>query len=291
MLLPNMKQILNNKTFRLWRRSVREGILQMWRNKFLSITTIGLGVVILFLLNFVFGVSFFADYSLKNLESRADFLVPLELKYDPFEYKSLQNELGQFSLVTSFRKAETFGEYAIEPRLHIKFNDLQEVPAVFKVLKKKRYEAVVADWDTEGEREFLIVVEKLLTGRTILEKITLVMGSIFLVGGVLLAINAFQIILFSRKREIFVARLVGADPWFIVLPFIIEGLLLGFMAFFLGAVVFTVALKQVTVLPAGEIFEYLLSNIWMREFWLSGAVGGLGAWIAARKYLFGRLEK
>ena len=61
----------------IW-RSAREGTVQLIRNKFLSSTTVLLGALILFLLNFVFALHFFTDYSLKSLEERADFRVPLE---------------------------------------------------------------------------------------------------------------------------------------------------------------------------------------------------------------------
>jgi len=56
-------------------RSIREGTLQLWRHRFLSLTTIFLGVLILLLLNFVFAVQYYTQASLDNLQARADFTV------------------------------------------------------------------------------------------------------------------------------------------------------------------------------------------------------------------------
>ena len=70
--------LMGNQTRALLQRSLREGSIQLWRNKFLSGTTIFLGALILFLLNFVFSIQYFADMSLQNLEARADFSILLQ---------------------------------------------------------------------------------------------------------------------------------------------------------------------------------------------------------------------
>ncbi len=273
-----------------WRRSFREGSIQLWRHRFLSLTTIGLGTLILVLLNFVFATQFFADMSLQSLESRADFSIPLREPYDAFEFDALKNSLKEFDVQTEVFSAEEFSDFRVPPRIHVKFLDIQQVEDVLEVFKNPRYIEVVGNWDGTAEREFVTVVGNLLKLRKNVETASRILVILFLSGGVLLAMNAFRIAIFARRDEVYVARLVGADPSFISGPFIIEGILLGLLSALFSIVIFIFALKQVPVLPSGQIFLHLWNNVFALELLLSAVVGGVGAWLSVRRYLRGRLE-
>ncbi len=271
-------------------RSFREGSVQVWRNKFLSGTTILLGGLILFLLNFVFSIRFFADYSLQNLEKRADFSLELRADYDAFEFDALKNELGMYEVETEVLPAQTIDNFQLPPRLHVQFLNLREVNDVFEILKKARYDSVVGTWDGEGERDFVNVIDNLLRIRDGVEKAGFWLVILFLAGGILLMVNTFRIVIFSRKNEVFIARFVGAETKFIAGPFLMEGLLLGISSSIIAIVVFTFVLRQIDILPTGEIFLYLWNKVFSLEILVSGIVGMLGAWIAVRKYLSGKFN-
>jgi cell division transport system permease protein len=278
------------KIFAWWRRSFREGSVQLWRHKFLSLTTIGLGALILVLLNFVFATQFFADHSIQSLESRADFSIPLREPYDAFEFDALKNSLKPFDIETEVLQAEEFSEFRVPTRVHVKFLDIQQVNDVLEIFKNPRYVEVVGNWDGKAEREFVTVVGNLLKLRKNVEVTSQVLVLLFLFGGILLVINTFQIAVFSRKDEVFIARLVGANPAFITGPFIIEGILLGLLSALFAIILFVLILKQIPVLPIGQIFLYLWNNVFALELLASAAVGGIGAWWSIRRYLRGKLE-
>ncbi len=271
-------------------RSFREGSIQVWRNKFLSGTTMLLGALILFLLNFVFSIQFFADYSLQNLEQRADFSLELRADYDAFEFDALKNELGMYDIESEVLEAEVVENFQLPPRLHVRFGDLREVNDVFEILKKGRYDSVIGAWDGEGERDFVNIIDNLLRVRDGVERAGFWLVILFLAGGVLLMVNTFRIVIFSRKNEVFISRFVGAETKFIVGPFLVEGLLLGVASSVIAIAVFTFVLRQVDILPAGEIFIYLWNNVFSLEILVSGLVGMTGAWIAIRKYLSGKFS-
>ena len=278
------------KIFVWWRRSFREGSIQLWRHKFLSLTTIGLGTLILVLLNFVFATQFFADHSIQSLESRADFSIPLREPYDAFEFDALKNSLKEFDIETEVLSAENLSEFRVPTRVHVKFLDIQQASDVLEVFKNPRYIEVVGNWDGTAEREFVSVVEKLLKLRKNVEMISRVLVFLFLIGGILLVINTFQIAIFSRRDEIFIGRLVGAKPAFITGPFIIEGILLGLLSALFSIILFVFILRQLPVLPTGQIFLHLWNNIFAIELLIAAAVGGIGAWWSIRRYLRGRLD-
>ncbi len=280
--MKNIKKILL--------RSLREGIIQLWRNKFLSLTTILLGALILFLINFVFAVQFFADHSLQQLESRADFNVSLREDHDVFLLEALENELAEFNLSVNVYPAQKHDDFEVPERLHLKFGNLEQIREIFEVLKKTRYDAVVDTWDIESEREFVNLTEKLIMLRNAVEKASFWLSLIFIVGGILLVINTFRLVLFSRKDEIFIARFIGADFKFITGPYLVEGLLMGILSSFIAIFTFIFVLRKVEVLPGGEIFLHLWNNIFSNEILISATIGALGAWISVKRYLMGRFE-
>ncbi len=68
---------------------------------------------------------------------------------------------------------------------------------------------------------------------------------VLLFGAVLLILNAIQLAVLSRRREIEVMKLVGATNWFIRLPFMIEGMLQGVAGALVAAVLIYVFRVQI----------------------------------------------
>ncbi len=272
-------------------RSLKEGSVGIWRNAFLSLTTVLLGALILFLLNFIFAIKFFTDYSLKNLESRADFTVPLREEVEVFALDGLKNKLNNtYDVTIDIWKGANFSTFSVPARLHIKFNDITQVEAVLETLQKLTYDEVIGDWDPKGERDFVNLVGKLMEIRSGTETVTLWLLVLFISGGILLAFNTFRMMIFARREEIFIARLVGATSKFIAGPFLIEGFFLGLLSAIIAIFSFIFILQKITVIPAGDIFLYLWENIFSYEILSAGFIGSLGAWIAIKKYLYQRLS-
>ncbi len=193
------------KTKKLFLRSISEGVTQLWRNKFLSMMTIGLGALILILLNLVFSVQFFAEKSLQDIESRADFSIALRENFDVFEFDALQNDLKKFQVTTRVLDSHDFNDFVLPDRLYLQFHDISQVAEILKTIKNPRYSEIIAAWDTEGERDFVNITSKLLSLRENVEKAALVLIILFVIGGILLVINTFRLVIFSRKNEIFIS--------------------------------------------------------------------------------------
>ncbi|HET8814964.1 MAG TPA: permease-like cell division protein FtsX [Solirubrobacterales bacterium] len=91
--------------------------------------------------------------------------------------------------------------------------------------------------------------------RVVLTVITalLVLASVMLVG------NTIRLSIYTRRREVEVMRLVGATRWFIRWPFMIEGVIVGFVGAALAILVLWIG-KVTIVDPLGDTFPFLAAQ-------------------------------
>ena len=95
--------------------------------------------------------------------------------------------------------------------------------------------------------------EKLLSATRVVKITAAVLSVLLVIASILLVANTIRLSLFSRRREVEVMRLVGATNWFIRWPFVIEGVILGFMGGVLALLLLLVA-KVALVDPLAEDF-------------------------------------
>ena len=110
--------------------------------------------------------------------------------------------------------------------------------------------------------------------------------SLFLIG------NTIKLTVFSRKREISIMKYVGATDWFIRWPFVIEGIMIGFIGSMISSTILYYAYKAVFAKTAQAMLmlqlispDYVLGNL-LWKFVLSGIIiGAFGSIMAIRKFL------
>jgi len=106
--------------------------------------------------------------------------------------------------------------------------------------------------------------------------------------------NAIRITVFARRREINIMKFVGATDWFIRLPFMIEGIIIGVVGALISILIVSGAynyflsttgnLIQKTV----ELFDVAAITKVLIYFLAGGgiALGALGSTLSLRKYLY-----
>jgi cell division transport system permease protein len=98
--------------------------------------------------------------------------------------------------------------------------------------------------------------EKILQATGLVKWLTAGLAALFIGASVALVANTIRLSIFARRREVEVMKLVGATNWFIRWPFVIEGIVVGFMGGVLAALLLLIA-KETIVDPFSDRFALL----------------------------------
>ena len=119
----------------------------------------------------------------------------------------------------------------------------EDVPAIGEELQNARLVGVdKINWGKKESRDVLRVAR-------VIEAFFLAAVVVLLIASTLLIANTIRLSIFSRRREIEVMKLVGATNWFVRGPFMLEGLICGFVG----------SIAAIMLLVLGR--EFVLSRI------------------------------
>ncbi|MBC7288511.1 MAG: FtsX-like permease family protein, partial [Armatimonadetes bacterium] len=116
--------------------------------------------------------------------------------------------------------------------------------------------------------------------------------AILAAASLLIITTTIRITIYARRREIRIMQLVGATHWFIRLPFLLEGLLYGFVGGIFGGTVLLGGYTWVQV-QVETSFPFIQLVFGPRQLALIGGIivatgvifGLVGSLIATREYL------
>jgi cell division transport system permease protein len=146
------------------------------------------------------------------------------------------------------------------------------LPDRFSVIPRDpdKVEAIVnrlAPRDAEGHRKPQLAAidevrnredetKKILSATGLVKLLTAGLAALLVFASVALIANTIRLSIFARRREVEVMKLVGATNWFIRWPFVIEGVIVGFMAGVLAILLLWIA-KETFVDPLADRFALL----------------------------------
>ena len=134
-------------------------------------------------------------------------------------------------------------------------------------------------------------IEQLADLSSVLNMIGVVLAIIQGASAVVLISNTIRMAIYARREEIGIMKLVGASNWFIRVPFVLEGMLQGFVgALFAVAMVFFARTRLESIDDTIGLFDFRVADAffwkWTVLFLLFGALAGfLGSALGLRRYL------
>lgn len=294
-------------------RGIKSGIKNFFRNGWLSVATISIIVLTLFLINLVFLITVIANETLEDVQEKID--VSLYLKSDANDREinavidtiKRMPEVKEVKYISKDEALDVFKEKhkedeiilksieelgnPLQPSLSVKMENPQAYQRVFDDLKASELRVVISDIDYYSEKK--PIVERLSNIINRLRQVGLIVILLFSAIAVLVTFNSIRLTMYNYRREVEIMKLVGANRWFIRFPFIIEGMMYGFFSAWISIILFyplvyfsAPYLGQVA--SSVDIVNYLNTHaikiivIQLSSGILLGAVSSL---IAIRKYL------
>jgi cell division transport system permease protein len=98
--------------------------------------------------------------------------------------------------------------------------------------------------------------DKILSATGLVKALAAGLAALLVFASIALIANTIRLSIFARRREVEVMKLVGATNWFIRWPFVIEGVIVGFLGGLLAVLLLAIA-KQTFIDPLSQEFELL----------------------------------
>ncbi len=300
------------------KRVLKAGFVGFLRNGFVSLASILMMVVTLFVVGSLLFLGGILDASLTELKKKVDVNVYFVTSAGEGEILALKSslealpEVAEVSYTTREEALAAFKERHKSDQLTIQaLEELGENPLgaslAVRAKETEQYEAIAKflGGDTALSKESLSIIDKVnyFQNKTAIDKLTDIVGAserigivltvILIFASALITLNTIRLAIYTAKDEIAVMKLVGASNMYIRGPFIFAGILYGLLAALATLVLFyplTLSLGPATQSFFGSIniFDYYLENF-VRIFLiilLSGVLlGGASSFLAVHRYL------
>ena len=297
----------------LLEKSLHLALSNMWRNKILSIATIFVVGIIIFIFNIILAVNFIAQDALQDLNKKVDLTIYLQESTSYEQTQQLATEISQLPGVEkidyqskdqALEKLKSshpdlsfaFEKYKLGNPLPASLNITTKEPQyhqeIAELLKQDKYRIFLSDVIQNGDPEnnaILSSVSKNLASLTdFTHQLIFWLIMTFVIGGALIILNAIQITIFNRKKEISIMKLVGASNGFIKSPFIIESVIYGVLALTISFIMLVILSTNLSIQDS-SLFQYYstlnFSIIFFCELLVTITISVLSSMIAIHEYM------
>lgn len=287
----------------------KEGIIGLWRNRTMALASIGTIVLCLIILGVSYGIGSNIDYIIAQIESKFGITAYLKDGLSEKDMLSLKNQVEKMSEVDSViyiskeEALKSFSEDNDDENLFAMFKEDNPLPASLEITTKdiKDQPAVIKKLEglkEQGIDETVYFQNETATFINIRNTINYICYGILIclvVVGLMLMSNTIKLTVFIRKREINIMKYVGATDYFIQVPFLIEGVLIGLIGSLISILTVTLAydwvrdnaakvsgvLGEIALLPTESIMSVLLPMF----LGLGIGIGLIGSLVAIHRHL------
>lgn len=296
-----------------FKRITKSGIVNFWRNGWVSAATVLVMVLTLFVVGSLVLGNVIMTSVLGSLEEKVDITVYFKLdapeseifavrdslqglgEVKDVEYVSREEALELFrnrhstnALIT--QSLDELGDNPLGASLNVRATDPSRYAVISSFLEANTFSGIL---DKVNYRQNQVVIDRLAsilgTARTIGIAITLMLGLVAFV----VAFNTIRMAIYMSREEIKIMKLVGASNWYTRGPFLVEGFLHGFFASLIATLIFFPATywlgpKAERFFGGPDLFLYFSSHFFqffLVLFLFGILLGVVSSSIAIRRYL------
>lgn len=246
-----------------------------------------------------------ATQAIDDLGEKVDLILYLQPDADTLLITQLTEELKAFpeTITVSYTSREEalesllekysdqidpFSEYNLEnplpSSLQIITEDPEDHETIMAYLEQSTYKTLLLDIESNQDNQQ--IVNNLIQVTQFSEKILMGIIITFLIGSGLIITNAIHMTIFSRKKEIQIMRLVGANLNFIRSPFLIEGGFYGAMAVIISLALLIGFMQNLDLTQLSYLtVDIKYGRLFLFEIISGVAVGMTSSWMATHYYL------
>lgn len=285
---------------------IKQGISGIMSNWLMSLASVSIVIASLAVLGIFIILGLNLTSVSANIEEQCKINVFVPHDATTAEFKAVGERLAELDNVKGvkyYTKEERYNDYKED-----RYKDDADAIAAFESDNPLRDSCVLtlddpenaqsvieAAQKVEGVEEVknsLDLINKIVSVTNMVRTVTIWIVVILLVIAIFIISNTIKIGLFSRRKEINIMKFVGATNWFIRWPFIVEGMILGFIGSLFSATIVLIAYEAfypglvefcgpIGIVSLAEVYNYI---VW----WFMGIgvlIGMIGSYTSIRKYL------
>ena len=185
---------------------------------------------------------------------------------------------------------EELGKNPLLASLNITAWEASQYAAISSFLDTASFKDMIAKIDYNQKKS---TIEKLFSITSAINKIGIVSSAVLAFIVILITFNTIRLAIYGSREEIETMRMVGASNWFIRGPFMIQGAIIGILAFLITLLIFSLSIfflgPKIKIITSGfDISGYFFGNLlYIALIQLAVGVGlsVSASWLAIRKYL------
>lgn len=272
------------------KRVVKAGFIGFWRNAYVSLASVFVITVALFVIGSTMFIDQLLTVSLNNLQEKVDinvYFVPNAPQAEIDAIRSAVTALPDVASVTYTSREEALAIYReknkndeiamqalaelddnpLGANLAIQANQTSQYESIARFLEEKRELAspqnpVIDDVNYNQNREAIDTLTSIIGT---VEQTSLIVMLVLIVAAVMITFNTIRLAIYTAREEISIMRLVGASNMFIRGPFMLQGAMYGIVAGLISLLIFYPAM--IWLGPHTEaFFEFNLFNYFVSNF-------------------------
>jgi len=302
------------------KRIFKSGLQNFFRNGFVSLSSVLVMTITLFIVTSIILLGGFLNYSLDQVKNKVDVNVYFVTNATDTDILSIKKSLEALPEVSSveyvssdqalinFREKhkgddlilqalDELGNNPLGATLNIKAKDPSQYAGIAKYLDNMSSGVLsqggLSIIDKVNYAQNKIVIDKLTTIVNSVNILGIWLAVIFVLISIIVTYNTIKLTIFMARDEISVMRLVGASNMYVKGPFVISGLLCGIISAIIILILFVLITFAINhyygyYFIGFNLFKYYVMNF-LQIFGIvfgSGIIlGSLASYLAVQKYL------
>ena len=287
---------------------IREAVVYLWRNKTITILSIAVTSFSLFIIAFFLASAENMNMLIDRITSEINVNIYLKEDITSVQKQYIEklikssNYISSYSYISKTKALQDFLQAM--PNFGTLIANLKDnpIPGSYRIVIKKEYNSenalqnfIKIFADAEGIEELQYDrqwYERLISFVKVVKFAGLIVGAVLIFTALFTIANVIRLVVYGRRDEIDILRLVGASNFYIKGPFILEGIFQGFVAGICSVFILFVSYKvllyyvsssEMQVTP--ELIHFLSSDMQFLVMFIGAFIGFLGSFFSVSHLL------